>query len=127
MPDFSWGAIAAAITAFLAGGGGKWILDFLKERYSSDLAKSQANATIRLGESEQAFKIYKEVMSGLQADIKKLNDDMHKMEEQHISCREENAKLKGEIQTLKARIEYLEEKIKIQHPDIGPNPIVPKV
>jgi septal ring factor EnvC (AmiA/AmiB activator) len=119
LEDFPWFQAGSLLLTFLAGGGGVLLINVMKTRQegslktqehkdANELAKDKQAAELKLTETEQAFKIYKEIVDSLKQDMTKLNTSMEAMEHQHLECREENAKLNGKIALLENKIGILE-------------------
>jgi chromosome segregation ATPase len=120
--DSPWVMIITGLLTFLAGGGGKWVIDFFNAKNKNKLdeneqqsklktTETKQQAELRLSETEKAFEIYKEIVDSLKKDMLGLNESIHKMESQHIECREENAKLNGKVIVLEQKVLMLESQL----------------
>lgn len=105
---------AAVIAAVFTGVGallGKGI-EFFRARHSASLEQQAQEAKIKSSETEQAVALYREIISALRDDLKKLFRSLQQLEADHLKCREENAALRTEVKGLTKRVKTLEEELR---------------
>ena len=96
-----WTIILTAFFTFLAGGGGKWIYDLIKQKGDVSLQQQKQASELKLSETEKAFVIYKEIVDSLKHDVAGLTNSMQIMEKEYIAAREKNAESSITIQNQK--------------------------
>lgn len=102
-----------SLLAFLAGGGGKWVLDLIKQKGDSTLQQQKQASEIKLSETEKAFEMYKEIVNSLRKDIEGLNNSIHAMEQEHIKVREKNVELNSKLEAKTAQYDEAKEQLKL--------------
>jgi hypothetical protein len=118
----AWLMIVTTIGGILGGTFGAWLLQVYKERNTTKLASQKqaaelktqgtvAEAELRLKDSDQAFKIYKEIVDGMKRDMLDLQKHMEVAEKAHIDCREENATLRADVRIVHHELEIVREKL----------------
>lgn len=105
--DYSLGGFLTAAAAFLAGGAGKTLLDFFRERNAASLAAQSQGDKDRLAANDQAFSVYKNLVDTLTSQVAKLNDDIRRVEQLHIDCEKSGAKRESEIRVLESKVEMM--------------------
>lgn len=107
--EFTFEHLVTAVSSFLMGGAGKWILDIRKLRVD---AQSQSHKD-ELAANEQAFQVYKDLVTRLQSDIQRLEARVEELIKSERECREKNLELSSDIRVLKAQVQTLQTQVSV--------------
>jgi chromosome segregation ATPase len=105
--------IITAIIAFVGGGGGVFILNFLRQQRDESRKDNQQVSELKLSETEKAFGIYKEIVTSLKHDIEQISTSSHELEKLYGETREQKALLQGKYDLALSKIETLETQINL--------------
>jgi uncharacterized protein HemX len=105
--------IITAILAAIGGGGGIFILNFLRQQREETRKDNQQGVDNKLLETEKAFNIYKEIVGSLKHDMEQITTSSHELEKQYVESREQKALLQGKYDLSLAKIEELNKEINV--------------
>lgn len=119
--DFNTFVASSVLTAIAACA--KPLIDWYRARRDATLnekkVESQQELALNdqenkqsLALTEQAFELYKELVTTLTKNVEKLNENVQTLQDAHAKCQEENASLRAEIQSLRDKVEQLSEQLK---------------
>jgi hypothetical protein len=118
MSDVAWSNVLTGIITFIAGGGGVFVLNWLRQGKEQNRADKKQDSELQLSEVTQAFTIYKETLAQVKHDAEVIQKGYQDLEKQYIDAKEKAIIAQSQKDILieklanaNLRIEYLEKEI----------------